>query len=237
MTPANKITMSRIIIAPLFFGLFQLASQQVLNVPGSVQIIVLVALLLLFIASELSDLLDGIVARRMNQVSGVGKLMDPFGDVLSRVTYFFCFYQVGIMPTYAFILILWREISMLFVRQLVQLYGQEALPARWAGKVKAVIYFITTILGLLAFLFANWPGLGYPAIVGQAAGLGSGDFDKICAFTLNRAYFQNIFLAIYTVVHSWLLPLSFLVCVIASWYSFALYLKDFLPTLKNHGTR
>ena len=157
MTLANKITMTRIIIAPIFFVLFQLVAQQIFNIPAVLKIIVLFFLLLLFIGSEVSDLLDGIVARQMSQTSGVGKLMDPFSDVFSRITYFFCFYQVGLMPTYAFIFILWREVAMLFVRQLVQLSGQGALPARWAGKVKAVIYCVASSLGLLLFLFGHWP--------------------------------------------------------------------------------
>ncbi len=232
MTLANKITISRIIITPLFFVLFQVASQQMLNLPVVLRISILLLLLLLFIASELSDLLDGIAARGRGEVSGLGKLMDPFSDVLSRVTYFFCFYQVGIMPSYAFILILWREVSMLFVRQLVQLSGQGPLPARWAGKVKAVIYSVAIILGLIVFLYLNWPGTGYLRML-ERAGIRSQDMDLLCAFSLQSRYYQSLPLALYTIVRAWLLPLSFLISVLASWYSFILYLRDFLPKFKD----
>ncbi len=230
MTLANKITLVRITITPLFFVLFQLAAQQTLNISISVQILILLSLFLLFIASELSDLLDGIVARRLGQVSGVGKLMDPFSDVLSRVTYFFCSYQAEIMPSWAFILILWREISMLFVRQLVQLSGQGPLPARWAGKVKAVVYFIAILLGLLLFLFIHWPGSAYESIVADLAASSLGQAPR--AFSLDSTYYRSLALATYSITRAWLLPISFLISVVASWHAFILYLRDFMPTLR-----
>ena len=224
MVLANKITMVRICITPLFFLLFQLVAredeQSIYWLPGYLRIAILLALVVLFVAAELSDLLDGIVARRLGQVSGAGKLLDPFGDVLSRLTYFFCFYQVNIMPAYAFILILWRELGMLFVRQLVQLSGQGPLPARWAGKVKAVIYLVTTALAILLFLVHNWPGLP------------NGFAQSVCTFSLSARNYAGPALALYTIVHSWLLPIGFLVSVLASWYSFLLYLRDFWPSLK-----
>ncbi len=234
MTLANKITMARIVIAPIFFALFQLVVQQIFHISAFLKIIVLFFLLLLFIGSEVSDLLDGIVARQMSQTSGVGKLMDPFSDVFSRITYFFCFYQIRLMPTYAFILILWREIAMLFVRQLVQLSGQGALPARWVGKVKAVIYCVATSLALLLFLFGHWPvshALWDSQWLRRVTGAASARFDGICSFTLALDS-QNISAFIYGILRAWLLPLSFFISVLASWYSFFLYLRDFLPTLR-----
>ena len=224
MVLANKITMVRIVITPLFFVLFQVVAyedkQAIYWLPGYLRGAILLVLVLLFVGAELSDLLDGIVARRMALVSGAGKLFDPFADVLSRLTYFFCFYQVGLMPAYALILILWRELGMLFVRQLVQLSGRGPLPARWAGKVKAVIYLVTTILALLLFVVANWPGLQNMFAFGT------------CTFTVASHDYANPVMAIYTIVRSWLLPISVIVSVVASWYSFALYLRDFWPSLK-----
>ena len=226
MVLANKITMVRIVITPLFFVLFQVVAyedkQAIYWLPGYLQVGILLVLVLLFVGAELSDLLDGIVARRMALVSGAGKLFDPFADVLSRLTYFFCFYQVGLMPAYALILILWRELGMLFVRQLVQLSGRGPLPARWAGKVKAVIYLVTTILALLLFVVANWPGLQN----------GFAESMNVCPFTVASRNYESPALVLYIIVRSWLLPIGFIVSVLVSWYSFALYLRTFWPALK-----
>ena len=229
MTLANKITMARLVITPVFFLLFQLVTQQLFHIARYLQITILLTLLLLFAISELSDLFDGLVARRLKQISGIGKLMDPFSDIISRVTYFFCFYQLNIMPTYAFILILWREISMLFLRQLVQLSGHGPLAARWPGKVKAIIYFITTSLGLLLFLFTHWPDSPYFQIT---AIIDKSQLENICVFTLDSLYYLNIWTTIYTLLNAWLLPLSFFISVLISWYSFMVYLRDFLPILR-----
>ena len=58
-----------------------------------------VVLWVLFVVIELSDVFDGMVARRRQIVSDLGKLLDPFADVVSRLTYFivFCriFYYAG----------------------------------------------------------------------------------------------------------------------------------------------
>jgi len=63
---------------------------------------------------ELSDFVDGRLARRDNQVTAFGKLFDPFADVISRVTYFLAFASIGIMPLWVFLVVLYREFGILF---------------------------------------------------------------------------------------------------------------------------
>ena len=65
---------------------------------GLSPVVSVVVLWSLFILIELSDLLDGAAARKLNTVSGFGKLFDPFADVFARLTYFVCFSYTGIMP-------------------------------------------------------------------------------------------------------------------------------------------
>ena len=50
---------------------------------------------LVFLLIELSDLLDGHAARVRNQESELGKVLDPFADSLSRLTYFVAFAGIG----------------------------------------------------------------------------------------------------------------------------------------------
>ena len=105
----------------------------------------LILLWVIFIVSEVSDVLDGHIARKHNLVSDVGKLMDPFADVIARVTYFICFFSIGIMPLWALIIIIWREYCIGFIRTLIAKEGTALAASVW-GKSKAVTYFVSGVL-------------------------------------------------------------------------------------------
>ncbi|GHU09046.1 CDP-diacylglycerol--glycerol-3-phosphate 3-phosphatidyltransferase [Spirochaetia bacterium] len=103
----------------------------------------------LFIASEITDLIDGKVARARNEVSDFGKLFDPFADTLVWLAYFFCFVQNSLLPALLFLIIVYREFIILFIRNLMLKKG-IAMGARKGGKIKAVGYMATGIVALLA---------------------------------------------------------------------------------------
>lgn len=140
MNTADKITMSRLVMAPVFFVLFTYPL-----FPARITIFILWAL---FVAIELSDLIDGKVARASGEVSDFGKLFDPFADVVARLTYFVCFAFRGIMPLWILLIILYREFSVMFLRMLLGFKG-IAMGARPGGKLKAGLYMASGLLSLL----------------------------------------------------------------------------------------
>jgi CDP-diacylglycerol--glycerol-3-phosphate 3-phosphatidyltransferase len=148
MTLADKLTFSRIIMAPLFFVVY-LLPHFFPNWSHSAGFWTLPVLWVLFIVSEITDLLDGKVARARNEVSDFGKLFDPFSDVLVRITYFLCFMIDGIFPAPLLLIVLYREFSIQFVRTLMMRKG-VAMGARMSGKVKAVTYMASGAVALLA---------------------------------------------------------------------------------------
>lgn len=143
MSLANKITFSRIILAPVFFIIFLLPGKEVWTVP---------VLWFIFIISELSDMLDGIAARKQNEVSDFGKLFDPFADTFMQLTCFFCFVVDGIFPAVLFLLVIYREFSILFIRNLMLKKG-ITLGARMGGKIKTVFYIFAEGAALLTDSF------------------------------------------------------------------------------------
>jgi CDP-diacylglycerol---glycerol-3-phosphate 3-phosphatidyltransferase len=149
MNLADKLTASRLFMAPVFFIVFTWGDSI-----GLSRTAIVVVLWTLFILVELSDLLDGMAARVMKTVSGFGKLFDPFADVFARLTYFVCFAVAGIMPLWIFLVIIYREFSQLFLRQLVAEKG-VAMGARPGGKVKAVFYMIAGAASLLLWSFRS----------------------------------------------------------------------------------
>jgi len=144
MNLPNKLTFARLCMTPLFFISFNLPTW----FGEKYYVLSTVLVLILFVAIEATDLLDGIIARKRNMVTDLGKVMDPFADTFSRLTYFVCLMTVGIMPVIAFIIIMWREFAQAFVRMLMMREG-KALPANIWGKSKAVLYAVSAVLGVI----------------------------------------------------------------------------------------
>ena len=142
MTLPNLITFSRILLSPVFFCVFYIPRWF-----GNESIVPLLVLWLLFGIIELTDLIDGKVARKLDQTSDTGKLLDPFADSLSRLTYFLCFAIAGIMEVWIFLILLYRDLSVSFVRLLMAKKG-IVMSARMSGKIKAWVYAVSGIVGL-----------------------------------------------------------------------------------------
>jgi len=101
MTVADKVTSIRLILAPFFFVVYLLPRWFSIGASWTVPV-----LWILFIIAELTDLVDGKVARSRNEVSDFGKLFDPFADTLVRITYFLCFVVDNILPALLLMIIL-----------------------------------------------------------------------------------------------------------------------------------
>ena len=112
-----------------------------------------VLMLICYATAELTDLLDGKIARKHGLVTDLGKVMDPYADTLSHLTFFVCFMDSGLMPVWAFLIIMWREFTQLFMRMLMMGVG-KAVPANIWGKSKTVLYAVTSILSI-AYIVAS----------------------------------------------------------------------------------
>lgn len=132
----NFYTSLRIALAPVFFLVYFLPRWTGFGLQASVFI-----LIPLFIFMEFTDFLDGYYARRLGLVSDFGKLFDPFGDVLANLTVLFAFVLSGYLPTLLFLVILYREMGIMFVRMLASRKG-VAIGARKGGKTKTVLYIV-----------------------------------------------------------------------------------------------
>jgi len=136
MNLANIFTASRIVLAPFFLILFFLPEWAGFSPRLSVLI-----LIPLFTFMEFTDFLDGYFARKTKMVSDFGKLFDPFADVLANITVLLCFMIAGYLPILLFIVILYREMGIMFVRMLASRNG-VAIGARKGGKTKTVMYIV-----------------------------------------------------------------------------------------------
>ena len=142
MNLPNKITLARILLSPAFFCVFYIPRWFDISA-----LIPLILLWVLFCLIEVTDLIDGKIARKYDLVSDTGKLLDPFADSLSRLTYFLCFAIAGVVNFWIFLIILYRDLGVGFVRLMMARKG-VAMSARLSGKLKAVVYAVSGVVGL-----------------------------------------------------------------------------------------
>jgi CDP-diacylglycerol--glycerol-3-phosphate 3-phosphatidyltransferase len=109
----------------------------------------LIALLwVIAIGAELTDMFDGMAARHHNQTSDFGRLFDPFADTLMQITGFLCFVIDGILPAFLFLVVLYREFGIMFIRNLMLRKG-VTMGARISGKIKTITYITAAAIALL----------------------------------------------------------------------------------------
>jgi CDP-diacylglycerol---glycerol-3-phosphate 3-phosphatidyltransferase len=142
MTLPMILTLARIALAPVFYLVYQMA--------GADRVGLVAAAWVVFVLIEVSDLLDGYFARKLNQVSEIGKVLDPFADSLSRLTYFVAFAGSGIMPWWILLVVIYRDVGVAYIRVLMS-RQKVLMPARLSGKVKAWVYALAGIAGLAEF--------------------------------------------------------------------------------------
>jgi CDP-diacylglycerol--glycerol-3-phosphate 3-phosphatidyltransferase len=140
----NAITLGRIFLVPLLvvvlFTWFD--GRLVLGVSNEMLGAVIFAL------ASLTDWLDGFLARRRGQVTGVGQWMDPLADKLLITAALVSLVQLGRAPAWMVAVILGREFSVTVLRSVVHARGQS-LPASPLGKAKMVVQVVAILLLIL----------------------------------------------------------------------------------------
>lgn len=138
MNLANKLTMIRIFLVPVF-----LVFITVKEIPyGSIIATVI------FIIASLTDQLDGHIARSRNQITNFGKFMDPLADKLLVTAALVSLVELKLVAGWAVVVILAREFAVSGLRTLAASDG-TVIAASWWGKIKTVTQMIAILLLLL----------------------------------------------------------------------------------------
>lgn len=152
LSVASQLTMSRIVLTPVFIWVFFYDNDLVYH---NNHIVFKSLALFMVVAFLVSDFLDGYLARRMGEVSTLGKYLDPFSDKISNMTVFLCFLASGYASIWMVALIYFRESSVETLRTLAAKEGM-VMPARQSGKWKTGIQGTGIILILLGALLEPW---------------------------------------------------------------------------------
>lgn len=147
MNTAHFFTLLRIFLSPLFPLLY--LEYEWFDIPLSWVPYILIFLLLV---CESSDLFDGLIARKRNQVTDLGKVLDPMADSITHISLFLTFTQGAVqLPLLLVLFFLYRDLFVSTLRTLCALRG-VALAARFSGKIKAVIQGAAAFLILLMMI-------------------------------------------------------------------------------------
>lgn len=134
----NTITLVRILMIP-FIMLFILLDNSVANMVATI----------LFLVASCTDGLDGHYARSMNQVTTLGKFLDPLADKLLIIATLTCLISLDRVGAVAVILIIARELMVTGLRAIAADAG-VIIAASYFGKVKTVSQIIAVTYILLA---------------------------------------------------------------------------------------
>jgi CDP-diacylglycerol--glycerol-3-phosphate 3-phosphatidyltransferase len=146
LNAANLVTFGRIAVTPVF--LWFLLISYIAGDPGNW------LLLLAFILIAASDGIDGAIARRQNTVTKLGKILDPIADKVLLGGSFIVLSILNVVPWWATIAILVREVAMTVYRLIV--VKNKVIPASASGKSKTIVqaiaigYLISPLNQLLA---------------------------------------------------------------------------------------
>ena len=124
MNTANKLTLSRVIMIPLFLVVLYL------GFPFSQYVA-----LAIFILASVTDFVDGYIARHYNQVTDFGKFMDPLADKLLVMAAMLWFVETGRFPAWALLIVIAREFAVTALR-LIAVERGRVIAAAWSGKIK-----------------------------------------------------------------------------------------------------
>ncbi|HEY0264003.1 MAG TPA: CDP-alcohol phosphatidyltransferase family protein [Granulicella sp.] len=105
----------------------------------------------LFVLAGLSDAVDGILARWLNQQTTLGQYLDPIADKLLLSTLFVTLTYIGLIPRYVTVLVFCRDISILLIATLLFAISilRSFRPSLF-GKLNTVVQVITVTSVLLA---------------------------------------------------------------------------------------
>ena len=142
MTIANKLTIARVVLIPIFMIVLYL------RFPGSQYVALAV-----FIVASLTDFADGRLARSRNEVTNFGKFMDPLADKVLVFAALIWFTGEGVVPAWVTLIVVARELAVTGLR-LVAVNTGRVIAAAWSGKIKTASTMVCLIL--LFFPLPDW---------------------------------------------------------------------------------
>ncbi len=138
MNIPNILTIFRFVLIPFFCYFFFLESEYHL-----------IYALIVFLIAGITDVLDGYIARRFNQITELGKMLDPLADKVMLVSVLICLATTQLIPLWILLLIILKELFMIIGGLYLYFHHVNiVIPSNWYGKVATVCFYLAIVLVL-----------------------------------------------------------------------------------------
>lgn len=150
----NQLTIARIVMTPVFLALILWES-----LPHRFLIATLV-----YSIAAVTDAVDGKLARKNNQITNFGKLLDPIADKILTTSALLAFMTMGLCNIWIVMIVLTREFAISSIRMIAAADG-VVIPANFWGKLKTVSQMtFTIVIMLLGECYQYLPQIFYPGV-------------------------------------------------------------------------
>ncbi len=148
MNPANLLTSLRLVLIPIIVYILLAEVGNYKLIAG-----------FLFLISALTDFFDGIVARKLDIVTDLGRILDPIADKLTLIAIFITLLFKGVIPLPAGIIIIVRDASLFLASSILYLAGKDMIHPTTFGKSTAFILYVVAVINIF-----DVPWIGIPLI-------------------------------------------------------------------------
>ena len=160
MNLPNKLTLTRILLVPVFMVFASLTSLSGIAA-GSFQPTYYLIAGIVFAAASFTDFLDGHLARKWNMVTDFGKFADPLADKLLTTVAFIYMMRDGVCSPVVLCIILAREFAVSGLRMVAAgAKDGKVIAANMWGKVKTVLQMLSIIFYFFGMSIASMSATG-----------------------------------------------------------------------------
>ena len=149
MSIPNLLSLLRLVLVPVFAVVFFQPA------PDAHRWAVLI-----YLTAFLTDVADGWIARHFNQITKLGRILDPLADKLMTFTVILCITAAGIIPLWAVVVFFLKEAAMGVGALSMYHKTEDVIPSNWLGKVSTGVFFVVCALLVL------FPGIPSPWATG-----------------------------------------------------------------------
>lgn len=139
MNIPNCLSIVRILLIPVFVVAYFFVPQEGLGIWPVV----------ILLASGLTDMLDGIIARKYNMITNLGKILDPLADKLTQLVVCICLAIRHNELIFLLLLFIIKEVIMLLGALKLIHSGKKVAASRWYGKLATLVFYFVMMLIIL----------------------------------------------------------------------------------------
>ncbi len=139
MNIPNALSLLRLILVPVFAIVFFSGIENAYLIAGFI-----------FLFAGITDVLDGHIARKYNQITRLGRIIDPLADKLMQITAFVCMTIADMIPPWVILILVLKEATMLIGGSVMLKRTKDVPPSNVYGKAASSVFYFVTLL-IIAF--------------------------------------------------------------------------------------